>query len=95
MNREVVGGAGAAIYPLIGDVSSKAGNNRVSVTGLQGIPISSDIPQQGDYLVYNINNNNWEPYFNATILVNGLIVSDDWTVNVNQSAPFKVNGVPV
>jgi hypothetical protein len=59
MNREVVGGGGASIYPLIGDISSSAGSPTVSVTGLVGIPLVFSALDNGDFLVYDETVNNW------------------------------------
>lgn len=53
MNREIVGGGGATIYPLVGDVTSTAGNNTVSVTGIQGIPVLPSFPNGGEVLTYD------------------------------------------
>lgn len=53
MNREIVGGGGASVYPLTGDVTSTAGNAPVSVTGLRGIPIGPGFPTGGEVLTYD------------------------------------------
>jgi hypothetical protein len=53
MNREIVGGGGATIYPLVGDVTSTAGNTTVSVTGIQGIPVPPQFPTGGEVLTYD------------------------------------------
>lgn len=57
MNREIVGGGGAAIYPLVGDVTSTAGNTTVSVTGIQGIPVQPSFPIGGEVLTYDVSSN--------------------------------------
>jgi hypothetical protein len=92
MNRECIQPGGAGIYPLIGDVTSSAGNNRVAVTGLQSIPLSSTTPLPGSGIEYNANNSQWEPTLIATIQVNGLTLSDDGLVSVNVVKPILVNG---
>ncbi len=92
MNREIVGGGGASIYPLIGDVTSTAGNATVTVTGIQGIPIASPFLDGGAALVYNANAHNWQPILRATIQVNGLTVSDDFEISVNVPRGILVNG---
>jgi len=91
MNREIVGLA-AGIYPLVGDVSSTAGSPRVTVVGLQTIPVQNAVPSPGAGLEYNANTNEWEPTLRATVQVNGLTVSDDGLVSVNVVKPILVNG---
>lgn len=61
MNREITGGAGASIYPLIGDVISQAGNDSVSVTGLLGVPMQAVGTDDQEFLVYDQSTNNWIP----------------------------------
>lgn len=83
MNREIVGGGGAGIYPLQGDVLSTAGNNKVQVIGIESIPIHGS-PVDGDTLVYVVRGNFWA-YEGGTlsILVNAVKVSFDKLVLVN------------
>ena len=92
MNREIVG-ISAGIYPLIGDVTSTAGSNRVVVTGLEGIPLAGTFPLGGAGLQYLANTNQWTPELVATIQVNGLTVSDDGLVSVNVYKPILVNSL--
>ncbi len=92
MNREIVIPSGAGIYPLIGDVTSTAGNNRVVVTGLDGIPLAGGFPASGANLQYISSSNEWEPVVRASIQVNGLTVSDDPLISVNTVKPVLVNG---
>lgn len=61
MNREITGGAAASIYPLIGDVTSQAGNDSVSVTGLLGVPMQAVGTDDQEFLVYDQTTNNWIP----------------------------------
>jgi len=53
MNREIVGGGGASIYPLQGDVESTAGSSTVTVVGLQTIPVAVSFPSGGEVLTYD------------------------------------------
>ncbi len=57
MNREVTTGNGS-IYPLLGDIASKAGVSTVSVTGIQGIPVQQTFPTGGEVLTYDVTVNN-------------------------------------
>jgi hypothetical protein len=83
MNREVVAGGGAGIYPLQGDVKSVAGNNSVTVVGLEGISILGS-PVDGDCLTYSVRKNRWIPEGGTlSILANGVKVSFDKYVLVN------------
>lgn len=52
MNREITTG-GASIYPLQGDVKSSAGNNTVTVVGLNTIPLGPGFPSGGEVLTYD------------------------------------------
>lgn len=93
MNREIVGGAGAAVYPLTGDVTSTAGNPLVTVTGLQHIPILNASLASGAVLEFNANNNQWQGILRANVLVDGLVVSTDNIIAVNADRPITVDGV--
>lgn len=95
MNREVVGGGGASIYPLTGDVLSTPGSPTVTVVGLQNIPVVQKFLTGGEYLEYNISSNSWLPTLRASIQVNGVTVSDDYEISVNTGSGVSVNGVPV
>jgi hypothetical protein len=53
MNREIVGGGGATIYPLQGDVASTAGSSTVQVQGIQGIPVDASFPVGGEVITYD------------------------------------------
>ena len=88
MNREIVlAGGGAGIYPLIGDVTSSAGNNRVTVEGLQNIPIAPGTPSPANVLQYNPNTNQWTSTAVACISVDGVAVSYDYMIAVNATNP--------
>ncbi len=91
MNREIVGESGK-IYPLQGDVTSQAGNQFVTVTGIQSIPVNDTLLSGGEILEYNPNSNNWEPTIHAAILVNSSALSDDYTIQVNVIDPVLING---
>lgn len=92
MNRELVMPSGAGVYPLTGDVTSSAGNAPVLVTGIQGVSVSSQSPLGGANIQFNPNTGQWTPTLRAAIQVNGVTVSDDYTVTVNVSKPILVNG---
>lgn len=93
MNREIVGGGGASIYPLAGDVVSTAGNATVIVAGIQGIPVTAAFLAGGEVLEYNPATHNWQPILRAAIQVNNLTVSDDYLISVNVPKEVLVNGV--
>lgn len=93
MNREIFC-ATPAIYPITGDVLSTAGSSTVRVTGLQGIPIQQIVPPQGSMLEFNINTGQWQPIQRASIQVNGLTVSTDYSISIN-AHPVSLNGVPI
>jgi hypothetical protein len=93
MNREIVqAGAGAGIYPLSGDVLSKAGNPLVKVIGLQGIPLLAGVSSSGSSLQYNQNANQWQAILRANVRVNGLTISDDNEISVNARKEVTING---
>lgn len=92
MNREIVIPSGAGIYPLIGDVSSTAGNPTVVVTGLQNTPVQDTFFEGGEVLAYNPNTNSWTPTLRAAIQVNNVTVSDDSIISVNVAKEILVNG---
>lgn len=94
MNREIVIPGGAGVYPLTGDVLSKAGSSTVTVVGIQGLPIKQIVPDTGAVLTFNQNNADWEPIVRACIQVNGLTVSDDYDISVNASH-VSLNGTPI
>lgn len=93
MNREIVSGIPGSIYPLIGDVTSTAGNNRVTVTGLEGIPLTLGPYASGVTWQYVSSTNTWQPILQATVQVNGVTVSNDPYISVNVLKPVLVNGV--
>jgi hypothetical protein len=90
MNRECVNIAGG-IYPLTGDVVSTAGNQRVTVAGLQNIPIVSSTPGIATNLQYNVNKNQWTPTPIACISVDGVVVSYDYEIAVDAPLPVSVS----
>ena len=59
MNREITTG-GASIYPLQGDVVSSAGNNTVTVVGLNTIPLGLGFPTGNEVLTYDATTNTLE-----------------------------------
>lgn len=92
MNREIAIPGGAGVYPLAGDVASRAGNSQVRVTGLQGVPVAQASLQGGEYLEYDPGSHGWVPTLRATIQVNGKTVSDDNIIIVNLPHLITVNG---
>lgn len=90
MNREIVGGGGAAIYPLIGDILSTAGSSTVTVTGLQTVPIAQVPLDGGEVLVYNETSNNWVPTIPAaggpTLETDGVANSTQTLLNLQAGA---------
>jgi hypothetical protein len=89
MNREIFP---AVLYPLIGDVRSQAGNQKVEVVGIVSIPIASTPTLSGQVLEYDLASNSWVPTLRASIQVNGMTVSDDYIVSVNVVKEILVNG---
>ena len=86
----------AAQSPLTGDVSGVAGQQLVTVVGLQRNPVSPASPNDQDVLRWIQNDSQWEPSNdgNGCIQVNGAHVSDDYLIYVNGTF-VKVNGVVV
>jgi hypothetical protein len=89
MNREVYPGG---LYPLTGDVQSIVGNSKVTVIGIQGIPILDAFLFGGETISYDLATNNWAPTLRATIQVNNVTVSTDAGISVNVPKPLTVNG---
>ena len=94
MNREVAIPGGAGIYPLQGDVQSIAGNQNVTVIGIQNTPVEAGVPPLGAKLHYNQNANQWQQVQQSALYVNGMPVSDDFDMFVN-AVQVYVNGTPV
>lgn len=85
----------ANLSPLTGDVLAIAGARQVTVTGLQGTPVSSATPSDQNVLVFDAASSQWKPQASGgtAILVNGVPTSDDYDVYVNAGNLVKVNGV--
>ena len=83
---------GAGIYPLAGDVQSTAGNQTVTVVGIQNIPILQAFLNGGEVLGYNPNTRQWMPTLRAAIQVDNVTVSDDYIITVNVPKMVLVNG---
>lgn len=81
MNREIVGGGGASIYPLSGDVKSTAGSSLVSVVGIQGIPFQHSFPAGGEVPLYDAPTNSWIP----TIPPSAVVLKTNGTPNSTQT----------
>lgn len=88
MNREIVGGGGASIYPLLGDVKSTPGSSTVTVVGIQGIPFQQTFPTGGEVPVYDAPSNSWLPTIPAppaptvTLETNGTLNSTQTLLNL-------------
>lgn len=98
MNRETFP---SALSPIQGDAIANAGATQVKVVGLQGYPVASTPPTINNTLVFN--GTAWVPssvsstQANQSILVNGVVMSDDYSVSVKAilgiaSSPLFVNG---
>lgn len=79
-NREVFPGS---MSPIAGDVLAAAGAQSTTVVGIQGIPVQSGTPSSGQWLQYSASVNEWVQAGNLSILVNGVQVSEDYTIFVN------------
>jgi hypothetical protein len=96
MNREITGGGGATIYPLVGDVTSVAGNTTVSVTGIQGIPVPPQFPTGGEVLTYDGPSNTLNliaPATPATVTLetNGTLNSTQSLLNLQAGTNITMN----
>lgn len=93
MNREIVGGGGASVYPLIGDVQSTAGNAPVTVIGLRGILIEPSFPVNSDVLTYDETSNMWvpTPITGIELQTNGADNSTQTLLNLADSASVTVS----
>ena len=96
MNRQVYP---SSLFPLRGDISAEAGAVRVTVIGLQTIPISSTLPSDTvPQTLVAIGGNEYIPTnLDTSIQVNGVPISDDYDIGVNlpigpAGTPIKVNG---
>lgn len=94
MNREIYP---SSVYPITGDVVSTAGTAPVKVTGLQGVPVINPFLTGGLFggqtLQFNTVNRGWTATLIASIQINNVTVSDDYSVSVNAIKQIKVNGV--
>jgi len=71
--------------PLTGDVSCLPGANKVTVTGLQGIPVSTDTPKDQERLIYDETEGTWVPRLegNISFSLDDVPISDDYDVFCN------------
>jgi hypothetical protein len=92
MNREIYPGS---IYPLMGDVVSTAGVNKVTVAALRNITLDFTTPDDGAAIVYDADSGQFKARVTSSvaIMVNSEASSDDYIVSVNVARPIKVNGV--
>jgi hypothetical protein len=91
----------SALSPIQGDAVANAGATLVKVVGIQGFPVVSTPPTINNTLVFN--GTSWVPssvsntQANQSILVNGVVMSDDYDIGVNlvlgiAKSPTLVNG---
>ena len=75
----------ASQSPLQGDISGAAGATKVTVTGLQTVPILSTPPTDQQLLTFIAADGLWEPVSlgNASMLFEGHSISDDYDVFCN------------
>lgn len=90
-------------YPITGDVQSTPGSPFVRVVGFQGTAVSSGTPTDGQVFVFNSATNSFvlssttSTQANKSIQVNGVVMSDDYSVSVDavlgiSNSPMFVNG---
>lgn len=73
----------SSLFPLRGDLSAEAGDVKVTVVGLQTIPIDSTTPTGSPTLVC-INGVLWTPTpINESVLADGVPISGDYAFLVN------------
>ena len=100
MNRQVWP---ASLFPLRGDLFAEAGATIVKVIGIQGTSITSTAPTNNQALIFNsglnklIFSSTTNTQANQSIQVNGIVMSDDYSVSVNAvlgiaKSPMFVNG---
>ena len=93
----------SSLFPLRGDLSAEAGAVSVKVIGIQGTSVSNVGPTNNQVLVFNSVTNQYTPssttntQANQSIQVNGIVMSDDYSVSVNAvlgiaKSPMFVNG---
>lgn len=76
----------SSLFPLRGDLSAEAGDIRVTVQGLQNIPIAANPLINGYVPTYNLTNGDieWQPSGGGTaVAINGAVVSSDFLFLVN------------
>jgi hypothetical protein len=73
-------------YPLTGDIQSTPGAPKVTVTGIQTIPVSGTTPTDQQVLIFQQALSQYVPgsmFTNKSVQVNGAPVSDDYDFYVN------------
>jgi hypothetical protein len=73
-------------YPLTGDIQSTPGAAKITVTGIQTIPVSPTTPTDQQVLVFQQSLLKYVPssvFTNKSVQVNGAPVSDDYDFFVN------------
>jgi hypothetical protein len=93
------------VYPIIGDVQSTPGAAKITVTGIQTIPVSPTTPTDQQVLVFQQSLLQYVPRyspFNRSIQVNNIAMSDDYEFSVKfvdmefqTNSSFSPNGKPV
>jgi hypothetical protein len=81
-NREVYP---SSLFPLRGDVTGVAGSVDVTVVGIQTESVSDVTPVTAQGLLFN-GSEYAIAYINSQFQVNGIAVSDDYTIAVNQDS---------
>jgi hypothetical protein len=80
----------ASLFPLRGDVSAEAGAVIVLVQGIQSIPVTTNLPTNGQGLSYNAANNDLEwGVGSGVVQINGTGASSDFLFLVNTA--FTIN----
>ena len=94
-------------YPSAGDLLTTPGSPNTTVVGIQTVPFSPAPPLQSQVPVYEVATNAWTPTSvtlldNASLEVNGTVVSPDYWVFVNRvdtevlvHAAYAPNSFPV
>lgn len=71
----------ASLFPLRGDLSAEAGATTVLVVGIDGIAVSAKLATQQAYV--NVGGLLTPVYLDTAIQVDGVPVSDDYTIAIN------------
>lgn len=96
----------SASYPGSGDIQTSPGSPQTTVVGIQTVPFSNTLPLPSQVPVFN--GVEWAPssttstQANQSILVNGVVYSDDYWLFANRkdtevqvNSAFAPNGFPI